>query len=158
MPSRAPVPLGLDLFAPVPAENPLTRARVELGRKLFFDPLLSADGRVSCASCHRPGHTFADTSSVSLGANGRLGSRNAPSLLNAVYRSAFAWDGRTTSLEEQVLRPIQNPLELDLSLPELQRRLLAQPDYCREFLREFHDDPTPRTIALKCRPFSAASW
>lgn len=145
---RVPVPLGLDLFAPVPAENPLTRGRVDLGRTLFFDPVLSADRRVSCASCHRPDHTFSDTSSVSLGANGRAGSRNAPSLVNAVYRGAFAWDGRGASLEDQVLRPIQNPVEMDLALSELEQRLRAQPSYSQAFRREFGDGPTARAVMM----------
>jgi cytochrome c peroxidase len=101
---------------------------------------------VSCSSCHRPDHRFSDTSAVSIGAHGRAGRRNAPSLLNAVYRSAFSWDGRAASLEEQVLRPIQDPTEMDLSLAELQRRLREQPRYRRAFRREFGDDPTPRTI------------
>jgi cytochrome c peroxidase len=145
---RVPVPLGLDLFAPVPAENPLTRGRVALGQQLFFEPMLSADGRVSCSSCHRPDHAFSDTAPVSLGAHGRTGQRNAPSLLNAAYREAFSWDGRARSLEEQVLRPIRDSVEMDLPLGELEVRLRAQPSYRRAFRREFGDDPTPPAIGL----------
>jgi len=144
---RVTVPLGLDLFAPVPAENPLTRERVALGKTLFFDPTLSADRRVSCASCHRPRYTFSDTSATSLGARGGAGTRNAPSLSNAVYRNAFTWDGRAGTLEEQVLRPIENPLEMDLPLAQLLSRVRAEPSYRRDFRRAFGTDPTPQAIA-----------
>src|SRR4051794_5039510 len=97
-PYRAPVPVGLDLFVPIPVDNPLSAGRVALGQRLFFDPILSADQGRSCASCHRPDHAFSDTSAVSLGVHERVGRRNAPSLLNAAYRSAFSWDGRASSL------------------------------------------------------------
>jgi cytochrome c peroxidase len=145
---RAPVPLGLDLIAPVPVDKPLTRERVALGRKLFFDPVMSSDDRVSCASCHRPDHAFSDTLALSLGVHARPGRRNAPSLLNAVYGTTFAWDGRAPSLESQVLLPIQDSAEMNLPLVELENRVRAQPAYTRAFRREFGEDPTPRTIAL----------
>ena len=144
----APAPLGLDLTAPVPADNPLTPERVALGKKLFFDPLLSLDHRVSCSSCHRPDHAFADTSDVSLGSRRRVGLRNTPSVLNAVYRPTFAWDGRSRTLESQVLLPIQDPDEMALSLVELEQRVRARSSYARAFRREFGEDPTPRTIGL----------
>jgi len=145
---RAPAPLGLDLIAPVPADNALTRERVALGRKLFFDPVMSSDDRVSCASCHRPDHAFSDTLALSLGVHGRPGRRNAPSLLNAVYGTTFTWDGRAPSLESQVLLPIQDPSEMNLPLDDLEKRVRAQPAYTRAFQREFGEDPTSRTIAL----------
>jgi cytochrome c peroxidase len=106
------IPLGLDLFMPVPEGNPMTAAKVDLGRRLFFDRRLSADGKLSCASCHRPDRGFADPRPVSIGVFGRGGSRNAPALLNRGYGRTFFWDGRTTSLEEQVLRPIEDPKEM----------------------------------------------
>ena len=145
---RAPTPLGLDLFAPVPDDNPLTEGRVAIGRKLFFDPMLSVDRRVSCSSCHRPDHAFADTTDVSFGSRNRVGIRNTPSVLNAVYRATFAWDGRSRSLEDQVLLPIQDPDEMALTLVELAKRARAQPRYARAFRREFGEEPTPRTIAM----------
>jgi len=145
---RAPTPLGLDLFAPVPDDNPLTRGRVAIGKRLFFDPVLSLDHRVSCSSCHRPDHAFADTSDVSLGSRRRVGIRNTPSVLNAVYRATFTWDGRSRSLEDQVLLPIQDPDEMALPLVELEKRVRAQSSYARAFRREFGEDPTPRTIGL----------
>lgn len=145
---RAPAPLGLEGSVPVPADNPLTRSRILIGRKLFFDPVLSGNGRVSCSSCHLPSHGFADTSAVSLGVNRRVGRRNAPSLLNAAYLTGLLWDGRARSLEDQVLLPIQDPDEMNLSLADLEKRVRAQPSYARAFRQEFGEYPTPRTIAL----------
>jgi cytochrome c peroxidase len=145
---RTPTPLGLDLFAPAPNDNPLTRGRVVIGEKLFFDPALSMDGRVSCSSCHRPDHAFADTTDVSLGSRNRVGIRNTPSVLDVAYRATFAWDGRSRSLEDQVLLPIQDPDEMAMTLVGLETRVRAQPGYARAFRREFGEDPTPRTIGL----------
>jgi len=83
---------------PVAAENPLTAARVALGRKLFFDPILSHDRTVACATCHRPDHGFASPDARPLGIGGRRAARRAPSLFNRAYGTAFFWDGRTASL------------------------------------------------------------
>src|SRR4051794_14859657 len=104
-------PLGLDLYRPVPEDNPLTKDKVALGRKLFFDKRLSRDGKLACATCHDPKRAFADANPVAVGVDGRKGSRNAPALLNRVYGKFFFLDGRAASLEEQALQPILNPLE-----------------------------------------------
>ena len=106
------IPLGLDLFMPIPDANPMTAEKVALGRRLFFDRRLSADGSLSCASCHRPEQAFSDPRPVSIGVFGRAGHRNAPAIINRGYGRAFFWDGRTTTLEEQVLRPIEDPAEM----------------------------------------------
>jgi cytochrome c peroxidase len=106
------IPLGLDLFMPVPESNPLTPKTVEQGRRLFFDRRLSADGSLACAGCHRPEFAFSDPRPVSIGVFGRTGHRNAPALINRGYGTFFFWDGRTTTLEEQVLRPIEDPTEM----------------------------------------------
>ena len=111
------IPLGLDLYLPVPDDNPLTREKIELGRRLFRDRRLSEDGSISCASCHVPGRAFADARPVAIGVGGRIGRRNVPAIINRAYGRAFSWDGRTTSLEEQVIRPIGDPLEMG-STPE----------------------------------------
>ena len=132
---RVPVPLGLDLVAPVPEDNALTPARVALGRKLFFDPELSADRTMSCASCHQPSRYFTDDRARPVGFEGAEGKRNVPSILNAAYGRSFFWDGRAGSLEEQALQPIQSEGELALSLTELERRLREREDY-REAFRE----------------------
>src|SRR5437773_10986430 len=93
---------GLDEFVPTPSDNPLTAAKVRLGERLFFDRRLSRDESMSCASCHRPEHAFADTAATSRGVRGVSGQRNAPALLNRAYGAAFFWDGRRETLEPQV--------------------------------------------------------
>src|SRR5437764_233227 len=107
------IPLGLDLYLPVPEDNPITQDKVTLGRQLFFDRRLSRDGSIACATCHNPNRAFSTPLSVSTGVGGRQGRRNAPALINRAYGRAFFWDGRMPSLEEQVLKPIQDPNEMD---------------------------------------------
>jgi cytochrome c peroxidase len=115
-------PLGLDMYMPVPESNPLTREKVALGRKLFFDKRLSRDGTVACGSCHDPQRGFSDGRVVALGINGAEGTRNSPALINRGYGRVFFWDGRAQTLEQQVLEPITNPIELGLTEAELERR------------------------------------
>ena len=107
------IPLGLDLYLPAPASNPITAEKIELGRRLFNDRRLSRDGSIACSSCHDPQRAFANSRTVSVGIDGRAGRRNVPAIVNRGYGRAFFWDGRTTTLEEQVLRPITAPDEMD---------------------------------------------
>lgn len=104
----APVPLGLPALAPVST----TREAAALGRKLFRDSRLSADGTVSCASCHDPTQAFTDGKPRALGVDQRLGTRNAPSLYNVVYGRELFWDGRAPNLEAQAILPFVNPREM----------------------------------------------
>ncbi len=108
------VPRGLDTdYAKwIPVDNPLSAAKIELGKKLYFDPRLSADGTVSCASCHDPKKGFADDEPFSKGIKGQKGGRNAPTTLNRLPSGAQFWDGRAKSLEDQALGPVQNPVEM----------------------------------------------
>ena len=117
------VPLGLDLYMPIPEQSPITRQRIERGRALFRDRRLSRDGTVACASCHEPEGAFSDGRPVPVGAFRRPGSRNAPALINRGYGRSFFWDGRAASLEQQVLFPIQDPNEMDLTLDEASTRV-----------------------------------
>jgi cytochrome c peroxidase len=117
------IPLGLDLYLPVPEDNPLTAEKIELGRQLFFDRRLSRDGTLSCASCHQPDRGFADGRAIAVGVDGRQGRRNAPALINRGYGRAFFWDARSASLEDQVLRPIEDPNELGSSAPDASVRV-----------------------------------
>ena len=117
------IPLGLDLYMPVPEDNPITGEKVELGRRLFQDRRLSRDGRVSCASCHDSRRAFSTPQAQAVGVFDRKGRRNAPALINRAWGRAFFWDGRVATLEEQVLKPIQDPNEMDLTLAEAERRL-----------------------------------
>jgi cytochrome c peroxidase len=117
------IPLGLDLYLPVPDDNPLTAEKIELGRQLFFDRRLSRDGSLSCASCHQPGRAFADGRVIAVGVDGRQGRRNAPALINRGYGRAFFWDARSASLEDQVVKPIEDPNELGSSRHEVSARV-----------------------------------
>jgi cytochrome c peroxidase len=147
------VPLGLDGNRPVPDDNPLTEAKVRLGRKLFFDPILSADGTVSCASCHQPEHGFAGSARVAVGIGSKQTSRNAPSLLNRAYGRTFFWDGRETALEAQALRPIESLDEMGAKLPEVVKKLQANPDYARQFAASFPDGVTAQNVGKALASF-----
>jgi len=116
---------------------------IRLGQRLFFDTSLSRDGRTSCATCHRSENYFADERSLSRGVDGAIGTRNAPSLLNAIRHSTFFWDGRRASLEELVLDPITNPIEMGLrDGVELCSRLRGQPTSVAAFVQAY---PGPGT-------------
>src|SRR5258707_12399978 len=105
------VPLGL-LPIQFPADNPYSREKVELGKLLYFDRRLSADGSVSCASCHHPKFGFTDGQAVSTGIKGQTGGRSAPTVINRAYSLAQFWDGRASTLEEQAKGPMANPIEM----------------------------------------------
>src|SRR5687767_3443042 len=117
------IPLGLDLYLPAPDDNPLTLENIERGKQLFFDRRLSRDGSLSCAGCHDPARAFSDGRPVAIGVQNRRGTRNSPALINRAWGRRFFWDGRVATLEDQVLQPITNPKELDLTLPEAQTRV-----------------------------------
>jgi cytochrome c peroxidase len=140
------IPLGLpqDTWKYyIPKNNPLTAAKVELGRKLFFDPRLSADGKVSCSTCHDPKLAFTDGKAVAEGVAGRLGVRNSPSLFNAVFNVQQFWDGRTDTLEQQAAEPLVNPLEMgNASHDEVVARLRSLSEYRAEFQSVFASEIT----------------
>lgn len=124
----------------------MTRAKIELGRQLFHDPLLSLDRTIACASCHSPAHAFSDTVPFSRGIRDRAPIRNTPSIMNRAYGKTFFADGRTASLEETVLRPIENGREMSLALTELVRRLRSDPDYAGRFEAVYDDGVTESNI------------
>lgn len=95
-----------------PADNPQTPEKIALGQRLFFERRLSADGTVACATCHDPQRAFTDGQPTSVGIRGRMGQRNAPTILNALYNRSQFWDGRAPTLEEQATFPITNPFEM----------------------------------------------
>ncbi len=114
---------------PVKAAPAMNADRIALGKKLFFDLRMSADGTVSCASCHSPEHAFADVRVRSAGVFERHGNRHAPSLIGRASGTLQFWDGRSASLEEQVVEPIRNPVEMDSTVQAAVARLRADPAY-----------------------------
>jgi cytochrome c peroxidase len=114
---------------PIPSDNALTQSRVALGRRLFFDPVLSADSTRACASCHTPWLAFSDSTPVSLGIEGRRGARNAPSLANVAYQQRLMREGGVPTLEMQVLAPIQEHQEFDFNIVLAGERLARIPVY-----------------------------
>jgi cytochrome c peroxidase len=135
------MPLPEGVMAPeVPADNPLTAAKVELGKKLYFDPRLSKDDTVSCATCHDPRVGFAENKPVSDGVGGAKGVRNAPTTLNAAFFREQFWDGRAPSLETQAVLPIINPVEMAMpDHPALERKLAGLAEYGPLFQKAFGD-------------------
>lgn len=122
-------------------------ARTALGRMLFFDPTLSADAKTSCASCHQPKHAYSDGRTTALGAFGRQGTRNTPSLLTTGNNRPLFWDGRRQLLNEAVLDPLLHPAELALANKEEVRSRLQTPAYRAAFAAAFATtDRTPPTI------------
>lgn len=147
------VPLGLDEYVPVPEDNLLTGGKIELGKQLFFDKRLSRDSTIACASCHLPERVFANETRVAVGIKGQHGTRNVPSILNRAYGNSHFWDGRAKSLEEQALDPIQNPKEMDMSLIELEKRLMEDREYQEDFERAFSSKPTAHNAAKAIATF-----
>src|SRR5262249_50075010 len=118
----------------VPADNPLTRESVELGRRLFYDPRLSGNGKVSCSTCHIQRLAFTDARVTSVGVSGKPLAFNAMSLANLLWGPQhFFWNGRATRLEEQVLTPLQHPDEMAQDLGRLVAQLRADTKYRKLF-------------------------
>ncbi|HXD33639.1 MAG TPA: cytochrome c peroxidase [Pyrinomonadaceae bacterium] len=136
---KPPTGISADIWSYfVPKDNPLTSAKIELGKKLFFDPRLSADGTVSCSSCHDPNRGFADGRRLAIGVGGRFGSRNTPTVLNAMFSSTLFWDGRVDSLEAQALEPLVNPDEMgNATHADVVSRVATLDDYNLQFNRVF---------------------
>ena len=134
--ARAPRKMA-DMKMSVPADNPLTDEKVALGSRLFFDPILSNDRSVSCSTCHKPERAFTDERPLAVGVFGRVGRRNSPSLVNRGFGRAHFWDGRAQTLEAQVLQPISDPNEMDLSIEDAVGRLNADASYRAAFQAAF---------------------
>ncbi|HEV8269724.1 MAG TPA: cytochrome c peroxidase [Chitinophagaceae bacterium] len=118
----------------------------ELGKLLFFDPILSSDSTISCASCHKPQFAFADSSATSRGVGDVQGSRNTPSAMNVVLQNFFFWDGRAKSLEEQALAPIENPEEMNLPIDKALERLKENGSYNAYFKKIFNSEPNRQNL------------
>ena len=153
-------PLFLILILPIffscgegthPLKEPYTEE--QLGELLFFDPLLSQDSSISCASCHKPEFAFADNIPVSKGVGGKTGNRNTPSAMNQSERNFMFWDGRNETLEEQALGPIENPVEMNLPVSELINRLYKHKRYLRYFDKIYGEKPNRANIAKALAAF-----
>ncbi|MEM6337006.1 MAG: cytochrome c peroxidase [Bacteroidota bacterium] len=144
---HVPVPEGFDEL-PVPPQNPALAERIRLGERLFFDPILSGNQTISCGSCHLPERAFADLTRRSIGIQGRVGLRNAPSLLNTAYRTSLFWDGGALFLESQALVPLEDENEMNLPIDEALRRLSEHHDYPALFASAFDGEaPSVRTLS-----------
>ncbi|MGL5890289.1 MAG: cytochrome-c peroxidase [Bacteroidia bacterium] len=123
------------------SNNPVTKARFELGRKLFYEPALSRDNAISCGSCHQQFAAFAHFEhDFSHGVDGLLGTRNAPGLFNLAWHTRFMHDGGINHIESQPIAPIENPVEMDETLPSVLAKLQARPVYRTMFAEAFGDD------------------
>lgn len=122
------------------SNNPLTKAKIELGRALFYDPILSSDNTISCASCHSPYNAFAHTDhDLSHGINDEIGTRNAPALFNLAWHKTFMWDGAINHLDMQALAPISHPKEMNESLKNVVGKLQNKNIYPSLFYQAFQD-------------------
>jgi cytochrome c peroxidase len=122
------------------ADNLMTRAKIELGRQLYFDTRLSADNTISCASCHDPAEGFAKHTQFGVGINGQMGGRNSPVSYNRIVSGAQFWDGRAASLEAQAVGPIANPIEMGNTHDKAVETIAAIPGYAMQFRVIFGDE------------------
>ena len=155
-----PTPLALEipsLFSDniippvIPLNNPQTVEGVALGKKLFFDTILSANDTQSCASCHAPQNAFTDNTATSVGVDGVFGSRNAMPIFNLAwnYNERFAWDGKELSLERQVEEPVQNSNELHSNWTDVVNKLQSHPEYPELFRRAFKTSTITKELTTR---------
>ena len=140
------VPRGLSALK-WPADNLPTPAKIKLGKQLYFDPRLSSDNTIACASCHDPAKGWSNGAAFAKGVGGALGGRSAPSIINAAYYRQQFWDGRAKTLEEQALGPIQAEVEMAMDLDRLVVKLNGIPGYKTQFNQVFGRDVTSQNIA-----------
>ena len=145
-------PQGLPAMK-TPKDNAVTAAKVALGKQLFFDKRLSSDNTVSCASCHDPKHGWSNGERFATGVRGQVGGRSAPTIVNAGYSHFQFWDGRAKEVEGQALGPIANPIEMDMPLDKLVKKLTAIKGYDEQFRRVFSDGVTQQNIAKAIAAF-----
>ncbi|MEZ6110149.1 MAG: cytochrome c peroxidase [Pirellulaceae bacterium] len=140
------IPLGLHAMK-IPEDNPLSAAKIELGKQLYFDKRMSIDNTVSCATCHDPDKGWSNGAAVATGVDGQQGGRSAPTVLNSGYLRFQFWDGRANHVEGQALGPIQNPIEMNMKLDEVVKRLNGIKGYREQFQQVFGTDVTEDGIA-----------
>ncbi|MFO0922894.1 MAG: cytochrome c peroxidase [Pirellulales bacterium] len=136
-----------------PADNPQAAEKIELGRQLFFDPRLSIDNSVSCASCHDPKKGWSNNEANAAGVGGQRGGRNAPTVINSAYARFQFWDGRAGTLEDQALGPIANPIEMNLPIDKMVEKVNAIEGYRAQFQKVFGSDVTAPNVAKAIAAF-----
>ncbi len=146
------IPEGFPAFS-IDEDKPITELRVELGKLLFFDPILSRDSSISCASCHKPELYFTDGLAISEGIENRIGFRNTPSLANLAYAPFLFSDGGTNNLELQVLAPIEDHNEMDFNVVEAAERLKSIEKYRNLALSAFNREPDPFVLTRSIAAF-----
>lgn len=157
-PGYEPIPYTLELppifdrINPpsIPSDNPLTEEGVALGKKLFFDPILSGDNTLACAGCHKPANAFTDDATLSIGIDGEEGIRNSMPLFNLAWNTNdFFWDGAANTLEKQVLEPVANPVEMHEDWENAVAELAAHPQYPEMFSKSFGTSSIDRDQVAK---------
>jgi len=126
----------------IPPDNPQTPDKIALGKELFFEDGLSADGKISCDHCHGPNKGFTDQLPTSMGIHNQFGQRNAPTILNALFSTTQFWDGRAKTLEDQAKQPILNPIEMGMKSPDEVVAKLKSLGYSEKFQKVFGHDVT----------------
>ena len=155
----APAPTAADHAwrlpaVPMPKENVSTPARVELGKSLFFDPRMSGNGAMSCASCHNPSLGWSDGLKTAVGWGGQVLGRATPTVINTAYNTQFMWDGRKKSLEDQALGPMKTPQEMNTDFAVSLARLRSVPGYVAMFEKAYAGEGiTEETIAKAIAAF-----
>jgi cytochrome c peroxidase len=153
------LPKGLDAASGnvyVPEDNPMTRAKIELGRQLYFDPRLSSDNTISCGSCHDPAQGYGAQTQFGIGVGGQQGGRNSPVAYNRIVSKAQFWDGRADSLEAQAVGPIANPIEMGNSHEQCVADVAAIPGYKLQFDAIFPDGVTIDNVGKAIAAFERA--
>ena len=133
----------------IPEDNPMTIEGVELGRKLFYEKLLSGDNSMSCGECHSPQSAFSDPNQYSTGIDGIQGNRNSMALINLGWNTSFFWDGRAKTLEDQVLEPVTNPIEMHETWPNAIAKINQSVEYRNMFFRAFGEEGVDSIKASK---------
>lgn len=146
IPQRFPNPI-------IPENNQLTYERIELGKRLFYDPILSKDGTISCESCHKQEFAFADNVKISAGVEGRFGFRNSMSLANMAYQDALMREGGVPTLEMQVLVPIQDHNEMDFNILSVAEKLNLDSTYINASIRAYNRIPDAFVITRALASF-----
>lgn len=133
----------------IPEDNPMTVEGVELGRRLFYEKKLSGDNTMSCGSCHAPSNSFSDPNKFSVGIDGVPGNRNSMALINLGWQNFFFWDGRSKTLEEQILEPVKNPVEMHQSWKNAVSKLEGDVTYRNDFFKAFGKEDIDSSLVSK---------